>query len=114
MDISFRYIMQCRENTFKGITPASTEKYNTPGYKAIINLGKQYIEDGGIAEFSRNFQGDQYFVELWTAHIIFEYGNPDLKLKAQCVEIIKSYSDNPLSPEVSLEELEWLKRHRIS
>jgi len=113
MEISYQYVVQCRYNTLNGITPSNPEKYNTGEYKAVIEIGKKYIEEKGLTEFSKNFQGDQYFVELWTAHIIFEYGNPDPNLKAECVEIIEKYSDNPLSPEVSIEEREWLKTNII-
>jgi hypothetical protein len=108
MEISYKYVLQCRHNTLNDITPADVTKYNTVGYKAIIEIGKQYIQEKGLKEFSSNFQGNQYFVELWTAHIIFEYGNPNSDLKIKCVKIIREYSDNPLSPKVSKEEKEWL------
>lgn len=113
MELSYKYVVQCRYNTINGITPSNPEKYNTPEYKLLIEIGEKYIEEKGLIEFSKNFQGDQYFVALWTAHIIYEYGNPDSELKAQCVKIIEEYSDSPLSPEVSKEEQEWLKKNKI-
>jgi hypothetical protein len=114
MEISHQYVVQCRYNTLNGITPSNTVKYKTAEYKAVVETGKTYIKEKGLTEFSVNFQGDQYFVALWTAHIIFEYGNPEPNLKAQCIEIIKEYSDNILSSEVSIEEQEWLKKHCIN
>lgn len=114
MRLGDQYIMQCRYNTLNGITPSNREKNSTAAYKAVIDIGKKYISERGVPEFTGHFQGEHYFIELWTAHIIFEYGNPDPDLKAQCIEIIKEYSDNPLSPEVSIEEREWLKKNDIT
>ena len=110
MTLGDQYIIQCRYNTLNRITPSNSEKYNTIEYKSLIEIGRKYIEERGVSEFSNYFQGDQYFVELWTAHIIFEYGDPGPSLKSECIEIIKKYSDNPLSPKTSIEEQEWLKR----
>ncbi len=110
MEISYQYVVQCRYNTLNGITPSNTLKYNTGEYKAVVEIGKKYIKEKGLAEFSLNFQGDQYFVALWTAHIIFEYANPEPALEARCFEIIKEYSNNTLSTKVSMEEKEWLEK----
>ncbi|HEY4198582.1 MAG TPA: hypothetical protein VGM63_23740, partial [Mucilaginibacter sp.] len=104
---------QCRFNTLNGITPSNTERYNTEEFKIIIAIGKKNIEERGLIEFSSHFQGDQYFVELWTAHIIFEYGNPEPDLKSQCIKIITKYSKSSLSPAVALEEQEWLKERGL-
>ncbi|RYY37598.1 MAG: hypothetical protein EOP46_02040 [Sphingobacteriaceae bacterium] len=91
IDFNYEYIIQCRANTLTGITPFNTEKYSTPEYQNIIEIGKKCIQKDGLIHFSLNLQGDQYFVGLWTAHIIYEHGNPEPALQAQCIEIIKEY-----------------------
>lgn len=113
MELSYQYVIQCRYNTLNGITPSNLKQYNMPEHKAVIEIGKKFMKKEGVIKFSGHLQGDQYFIALWTAHIIFEYGNPDPNLEAQCIEIIKEYSDNPLSPETSIEEREWLKKHNL-
>ncbi|RDC58441.1 hypothetical protein DU508_00080 [Pedobacter chinensis] len=111
MTLGEKYILQCRQNTLDGITPSNPGKYKMKEYKDLISIGKSYIDEKSLTEFADFFQGDQYFIELWTAHIIIEYGKPDIKLKEQCIEIIKKYSNNPLDIKVSKEEKEWLKKH---
>jgi hypothetical protein len=113
MEISYQYVVQCKYNTLNNVTPSNFEKYNTFEYKAVIEIGRKYIEERGLTEFAENFQNDQYFIALWTAHIIFEYGKPEPELRGQCIEIIRDYSNNPLCIKVSMEEKVWLKRKNM-
>jgi hypothetical protein len=53
----------------------------------------------------------QYFINLWAAHLMLEYGKPNKSQKEQCLEIIKRYTDNPLAPEAAIEEKIWLENY---
>jgi len=111
MKIGDQYLIQCKYNYFAGITPANIEKSNSGEYNALVTIGKKCIEEYGLIDFSGFFRESQYFIALWTAHIIFEHGKPSHDLKVQCIEIIKKYSNNPLSSDVSKEEQEWLEKN---
>ena len=52
----------------------------------------------------------QYFIQLWTAHLILEYGQPDLKLKKRCMDEIIKYSDNPVH-ECCNTRKQWLESY---
>jgi len=108
MKVVDQYLLQCKNNYFNGITPSNDEQYSLPDYKALIEVGKKCIREIGILEFSYFFQEGQYLIELWTAHIIIEYGNTDLK--EQCVKIIKKYSNGILDIKVANEEKAWIDR----
>jgi len=53
----------------------------------------------------------QYFIQLWTAHLILEYGHPDLELKNRCLDEIIKYADNSLAPRVATQEKQWLESY---
>ena len=62
-------------------------------------------------QFAGYLQEGQYFIQLWTAHLILEYGKPSDKLKSECLEVIIDYADNPLAPDASIEEKLWVDNY---
>lgn len=59
----------------------------------------------------QTFQEGQYFIPLWTAHLILDYGQPNHNLKETCLNKIKDYIDNPFAREVEAEEKAWLEKY---
>jgi hypothetical protein len=110
-EIPDAFIIQCRTNYFSGIRPAHQQSKNTDGYNALVQIAKDYFDADRYDDFSGNFMEGQYFINLWAAHLTFEYGQPNESQKEQCLEIIKRYSDNPLAPEVAIEEKIWLDNY---
>lgn len=106
------YLIKCRENYLKKITPSNKKSKDTDDYKQLIEIAKKTIDEIGIDNFSGYFQEGYYLVNLWTAHIIIEYYNPSKDLEKKCLEIIVNHLDNPLAPIVSLEEKEWLEENK--
>jgi hypothetical protein len=104
-----RFLWQSKINYMKGITPSNEASINSQEYKAIVDIGKEYIENNQLEEFSFFFMETQYFIPLWTAHIILEHGNPEDKLKKECLDIILEYSEHPINDAISRKEKEWLK-----
>lgn len=50
----------------------------------------------------------QYYIDLWAAHMLLEYGETD-KFEIQIpLKIIREYAQNAQSPEVALEEKVWV------
>jgi hypothetical protein len=81
------------------------------GYKTLIDIARYYFENDLYDDFAQYFMEGQYFIQLWTAHLILEYGQPDLKLKKRCLDEIINYTDNPLAPDVSIQEKKWLESY---
>lgn len=105
------FLTQCKINYLDGITPSDTNSFTTESYKKLVNLGRDYIEQNQLKKFFYFLGEGQYFVALWAAHIIIEYGNPNEEMYKDCLDTIIEYSNNPLSPKVSEEEREWLQSH---
>ncbi len=112
MDLANMFLTQCKINYLKGITPSDFKKNDTEDYMNLIDIGKLYIKKGQLENFSYFLGEGQYFVALWAAHIIIEYGDPDKQLYRDCLDTIIEYSDNPLSLKVSNEEKLWLQQNK--
>jgi hypothetical protein len=67
-----------------------------------------------IEYFSGFFQEGQYFIELWTAHLILEYGKPSGQLEEKSIEIIQKYAQDSLDSDVILEERNWIELHCLN
>lgn len=106
--IGTKYLFQCKKNYHNGIRPSCKENYQEEGYETLIEIAKEYFRRGKIDSFSNFFREYQYCVDLWTAHLIVEYGNPDKKLKKEALEMIKLYSVTPLNKDLAREEKQWL------
>jgi len=108
-----RFLWQCKINYFKGITPSNPIYFHDSEYIALVNIGIEYFNNEQLEEFSYFFRESQYFIPLWTAHIILEYGNPGKKMEKECIDIIKEYSEHPVNSKISSEEQTWLKLNHI-
>ena len=104
-----KYIVKCKELFFKKITPSSYESVKKEEYIELINIANSDIEKIGVNNFTSYFQEGQYFIDLWTAHILFQRKDISNEIRKECLDVIKGYLNNPLAPEVSLEEEEWIK-----
>ena len=105
------YIVQCRENYFVGIYPSDENAKEKDGYKTLIQIAKSYFDKGFYEEFALYFMEGHYFIQLWTAHLILEYGQPTEELKMMCLDEIKKYANSTLSPDVALMEKQWLEKY---
>lgn len=103
------FLLLCKQNYFNKVTPSNNGSYLKEGYKKLVDIAKEYFKNGGYEEFSNFFLEGQYFIALWAAHLLIDYGNPSNNLLHTAIKIIKEYSDNPLAPIVSEEENQWLK-----
>lgn len=103
-----KYLVKCKENYLKGITPSNSRQIEEEAYKETVAIAIACIKTYGVENFSSFFQESQYLVNLWTAHFILKYANPDDKLKSKSLEVIKNYSSTPLAPKLAEEEKVWL------
>ena len=79
-----------------------------------IEIAKKYFEKGEIKKFSYFFQEFQYNINLWAAHLILEYGQPNELIKCEAIEIIHRYSSSPLDANLAYEEKQWLIDNNLS
>ena len=94
----------------EGITPLS--KHRTEKYIQLVVIAKKYFLKDEYEGFAQFFQEGQYFIELWAAHLILEYGSPNIDLISRCIKVIKKYSNNPLAIVAAEEEKEWLNDNK--
>jgi hypothetical protein len=105
------FITQCKVNFFNKITPANKTLWDTEGYKSIVAISKSYFKAGKKDEFMKYFQDGQYFIQLWAAHLLIEFGNPSEIEMMSALRIIINYTENPLAPEVAIQEKNWLNEY---
>jgi hypothetical protein len=106
------YLFKCREMYFKNITPSNPTSKNLIEYAELLDIANEIINKLGLDSFAEYFQEDHYLVSLWTAHIILEYYKPNENILIMSLDIIKDYTDNPLVPNISLEEKRWLEENQ--
>ena len=106
--IGTSYLFQCKANHHNNIRPSNKNVKSSDGFKKLVDIAKEYFKNGKKNEFLRFFGEYQYSVNLWTAHLILEYGTPNEEEKEKALEIIKRYSETPLNEELAKEEKQWL------
>ena len=83
------FFYTCKENYFLGILPADPESQNKEGYKALVKIAKVYFSAGLYEPIVQYLTEGRYHLQLWSAYLTLEYGNPGSELKASCIEIIQ-------------------------
>ena len=105
------FIVLCKDAYLKKIRPANIPSKQTPEYKSIVESAKQYFQRNMENSFAQYMMESQYLIQLWTAHLLLEYGNPSHNLQQKCINQIIEYSDNPLAREIENEEKLWLNNY---
>lgn len=109
--ISDKFLFLCKQNYFEKITPANTLSYDMKSGKELIGIAKRYFESRQYKEFTSFFQEGQYFIALWAAHLLLDFGYPPKEYVSLALGVITEYADNPLAIDVAREEAEWLKQN---
>lgn len=110
-DIIDQYLLLCKHTYLNKITPSGNTSKETKEYQELVNIAKEYFDNNRYTDFAGFLQEGQYFISLWTAHLLLEYGKASKDLIQQAILTIKTYSDNPLARDVANEEREWLKKN---
>ena len=103
-----KFLHQCKANYHEEIRPSRKETFKSEGHQMLVDIAKQYFNKGEIEDFSGFFQEHQYNVNLWVAHLIIEYGQPDDQMKKEALKIIERHTETPIDKELAKEEKEWL------
>lgn len=81
----------CRQNYFTKVTPSNKKSKLKPGYQKLIDIAGEYFKLGSYEKFAGFFQEGQYFIALWAAHLMLEYGNPSRELMIAAMNIVRAY-----------------------
>ena len=71
------FLFGCKNLYFLGIHPFDFSKSDSDEYKAIIELGKEIIQDIGLQSFAEFIIEYQYRVGIWSSFITLVFGKPD-------------------------------------
>ncbi|HEV3413407.1 MAG TPA: hypothetical protein VG101_13075 [Puia sp.] len=105
------FLITCKQNYFEKVRPADIQSKARPGYIKLVEIAKEYFSNNEYEYFAGFFQEGQYFIELWAAHMLLEYGRPNQKLASFSLAIIKKYSHSQISPDVAEQETSWLQEN---
>ncbi|HEX2536459.1 MAG TPA: hypothetical protein VHK69_22105 [Chitinophagaceae bacterium] len=105
------YLYCCRENFRTGIRLADGNRKNKEGYQKLVQIAKLYIDHNELDRFAGYLMEGHYYVQLWTAHLIVEYGQPDSILKQRCLDEITKYAHHSPDRAVSAQEQAWLEAY---
>lgn len=81
---------------------------HSENYLKLVDIAKSYFSNDETDVFCEYLKDGQYFIQLWAAHLLIEYGQPSDFWKNKALQVIKLYTDNPLAPEVAREEKQWV------
>ncbi len=106
------YLHYCKEFYFLNIRPSNEENRESKEYKLLVEIANLYFKNNLHDNFAGYLMEYQYLVQLWTAHLILEFGNPDDNLIKVCLNEIIKYSKTPLDLTLAKEETKWLNDNK--
>ena len=107
----------------EGVHPFDFDKEREEAYERIVGAGVQLIMYKGIEYFAGFVMEYPYRVNVWTAFIVLEYGNPSPNQVLQitkkdtivehCLKIVKSNETPPLSERINRNKKEWINKMEL-
>ena len=110
-DLTDEFVEQCKANFFNDIRPANPATNGSAEYKAVITIAKDFFSRGETGAFENFLARSQYFVDLWSAHMLLEHGQPEETLQKKATDVVRKYARGCMNPEVIQEEKAWLATH---
>ncbi|HTJ14738.1 MAG TPA: hypothetical protein VL547_22020 [Dinghuibacter sp.] len=110
-DLTEEFVEQCKANFFNDIRPANPATTRSPEHNAVIAIARDFFNRGDVTALQLLLGKSQYFVDLWSAHMLLEHGQLDEDLKKKSTDVIKRYARGCMNPEVIAEEKSWLAAH---
>ena len=103
-----KYLTLCSQFYLERLTPGNILTRDKGKYDQLIKIAKHCFQDDDHYKFAEFLQESQYLINLWTAHLLLELGNPPKDLVTDAMRVIMDYSSSPLAENVAMEETEWL------
>lgn len=105
------FLVICRSNYFNDIRPADKASQKASGYIEAVELAKTYFATAKLEEFRNYLKEGKYLADLWAAHLIMEYGQPDTNLAKDCLEVIERHASSPFDSALAKQEQRWLNAY---
>ena len=102
------FFYTCKENFFSGINPANPESQEKDGYLAAVNIAKVYFSADLYEPLIQYLHEGRYLIDLWSAYLILQYGEPDISIKISCIQKIENVLNSP-EHALSQQQQEFLK-----
>ena len=101
-------MVACRTNYFNDIRPADPLAKKQGGYLEATSIARNYFTAGKAAEFHAYLSETKYLADLWAAHLVLEYGDPDTVLAKECLELVERYAASAFDAQLAAQEQQWL------
>ena len=110
-ELGDKYLAECAKCYKKNIRPSNEVNKSDPEYLELVKTGHEFIDHFGLNQFSGYLKEGQFFVDLWTAHIILDYSKADQVLKIESIEMVRLYAEKSPNDLILKEESIWLKSY---
>lgn len=108
------FMVACRTNYFNDIRPSDQGARKTGGFNEAVAIAKTYFREGRREAFRAYLSETKYLADLWAAHFVLEYGQPDANLQKECLGIIERYAASTFDAALAREEQLWLREYALA
>lgn len=105
------FMVACRTNYFNDIRPSDPGARKTGGYNEAVSIAQAYFREGRGEVFRTYLAEAKYLADLWAAHLLLEYGQPEATLQRECLGVIERYAVSTFDAALASEEQAWLKKY---
>jgi len=107
-----KFLSLCKSYYLDKRIPIKNGSLSVESTDEIVQVAQAYFYANKEEDFTGFFMESQYLVNLWSAHLLLDFGVPNEKQVSQDMDIVKRYSTTSLNEELANEEREWLKRNQ--
>lgn len=108
------FMVACRTNYFNDIRPTDPGARKTGGYNEAVTIAKAYFKEGRGEAFRAYLAETKYLADLWAAHLLLEYGQPEAALMRECLGVIERYAASTFDAALAREEQLWLQEYALA
>lgn len=101
----------CRTNYFNDIRPADPQTKKTGGYLEAVATARHHFTSGKEDAFRAYLVEAKYGADLWAAHLLLEYGQPDGAVRKECLDVIRRYAAATFDSVLAHQEQQWLEAY---
>jgi hypothetical protein len=88
------FLFACKESYYSGAIFGTKEAEQSDGYRRIVEIAETYFSAGMYDAIVQYLSEKRYMVQIWSAHIILQYGSPQADLKCKCISIITDFLES--------------------
>ena len=85
------FLYSCKESFFLQLNPLHPQIRHFKIYQTLAGIAQAYFAEGQFSQFLSFLVEEKYHCNVWAAHLILEFGNPDMSMVNICREIIAAF-----------------------